>query len=180
MAIEVKMPNLSQTTEEVRFIRWIVEEGDSVKKGDPICEVETDKVTMEVESFASGVVLKLIATPDSVIEAGTVIAVMGDPYEKVEAPSEELSVKPSDKDIGEIAAEVTQNDIPVVQKKDETVLTPGVKTDDGIKATPLVRNIARKMKVDLASVQGTGAGGLITKQDLEKYIQSSKGGGGSR
>ncbi|UCB44929.1 MAG: E3 binding domain-containing protein, partial [Spirochaetota bacterium] len=163
-----------------RFIRWIVEEGDSVKKGDPICEVETDKVTMEVESFASGMVVKLLATPDSVIEASTVIAVLGDPGEEVGAPTEELSVKTLDKDRGGIAAEVCGNDIPVVQKKGETVLTLGVKTDDGIIATPLVRNIARKMKVDLANIQGTGRGGLITKQDLEKYIQTSKGGGVSR
>jgi len=57
VAIEITMPHLSQTTDEVRLVRWIVEEGDSIQMGDSICEVETDKVTMEVESFTAGIVL---------------------------------------------------------------------------------------------------------------------------
>ena len=132
---------------------------------------------MEVESFASGMVLKLLAKPDSVIDAGTVIAVLGDPYEKVSPPSVKPSKETSEQ---EITAKVSEKEITVVPKMDKTDLTSRVKTNDGIKATLLVRNIARKMKVDLASVQGTGVGGLITKQDLENYIQSSKGGCGSR
>ena len=173
MAIEIKMPNLSQTTEEVRFIRWIVAEGDSVKKGDPICEVETDKVTMEVESFASGMVLRLFAKPDSIIDAGTVIAVLGNPGEKVRVPSKELSEELSEEDAGEITAEVPEKDASTaLHMMEETTLTSGIKTEDGIIATPLVRNIAQKMKVDLAGLKGTGAGGLITKQDLETLNSS--------
>jgi len=77
VAVEITMPALSQTTDEVRFIRWLVHEGDSVKKGDPICEVETDKTTMEVESFEGGTVLKLISKPEEEVSAGTVIALLG-------------------------------------------------------------------------------------------------------
>ncbi|MCK5568432.1 MAG: biotin/lipoyl-binding protein, partial [Spirochaetes bacterium] len=67
MAVEIKMPQLSQTTEDVRLIGWLVEEGQEVKKGDPLCEVETDKTTMAVESFESGTVLRLIADPDTMV-----------------------------------------------------------------------------------------------------------------
>lgn len=83
MAVEIKMPQLSQTTDEVRLINWLVQEGDTVQKGDPLCEVETDKVTMAVESFESGTVLKLVAEPDTVIDAGAVIAVLGERGEQV-------------------------------------------------------------------------------------------------
>ena len=78
MSIEIKMPNLSQTTDEVTLLRWLVKEGDEVNKGDLLCEVETDKVNMEVESFASGIILKLIGTPGQQITTGTVVAVLKD------------------------------------------------------------------------------------------------------
>ncbi|MCL5071150.1 MAG: biotin/lipoyl-binding protein [Actinobacteria bacterium] len=76
------MPNLSQNTDEVKLLRWLVKEGDEVNRGDILCEVETDKVNMEVESFASGIILKLIGTPGQQITTGTVVAVLGDKGEK--------------------------------------------------------------------------------------------------
>jgi pyruvate dehydrogenase E2 component (dihydrolipoamide acetyltransferase) len=83
MAIEIKMPRLSQTTDEVKLLGWLVGEGDKVNRGEPICEVETDKVTMNVESFEGGTVLKLITESDAIVDAGTVIAILGDPGEKI-------------------------------------------------------------------------------------------------
>ncbi len=82
MPVEITMPKLSQTTEEVRLIRWLVQTGDTINKGEPLCEVENDKTTMEVESFAGGTVLSLSGEPDSMIVAGTVIAVLGEPGKK--------------------------------------------------------------------------------------------------
>jgi pyruvate dehydrogenase E2 component (dihydrolipoamide acetyltransferase) len=90
MAVEIRMPHLSQTTDEVRFIRWLVQEGSKVNKGDPICEVETDKVTTVVESFEDGTVLKLLALPDTVVYAGTIIAIIGEPGEKFKLPEQGL------------------------------------------------------------------------------------------
>lgn len=98
MAVEIKMPQLSQTTDEVRLINWLVQEGDTVQKGDPLCEVETDKVTMAVESFESGTVLKLVAEPDTVIDAGAVIAVLGERGEQVpEVAPQHVEVVSQDK-----------------------------------------------------------------------------------
>jgi len=170
MATELTMPHLSQTTDEVRLIRWIVEEGDSVQMGDSLCEVETDKVTMEVESFTAGTVLKLHAKPDEIVRAGTVIAVVGAPGEKVGASDRKLS------DEGTPKAERDK-----IKKEEKAPLNIGetsvpsyVKTPDGVVATPIVRNIAQKRMIDLTMVRGTGAGGLITKNDLEQYSQSRK------
>jgi len=74
MAVEIKMPQLGQTSDEVRLIKWLVKEGEEVKRGQPLCEVETDKVTMELESVESGKVIKLLAVPDSQIKTGETIA----------------------------------------------------------------------------------------------------------
>ncbi len=81
MASEIKMPPLSQTTDNVKLIEWLVEEGDTIEKGDPICEVETDKTNMEVESFASGTMLKIIGQEGEDITVDSVIAIIGKPGE---------------------------------------------------------------------------------------------------
>ena len=178
MAVEIKMPQLSQTTEDVRLIGWLVEEGQEVKKGDPLCEVETDKTTMAVESFESGTVLRLIADPDTMVVAGTLIAVLGQPGEKVEIKAEAVKEKV------EIKAEAVKEKVagktgPVrfdqaVQDNGERVKEEPAgkitgKINDGIKATPLVRSIARKRNINLAHVRGSGPRGLITKRDLEEH-----------
>jgi len=75
--IEIKMPQLGQTTDEVRIVRWLVKEGQEVKRGEPLCEVETDKVTMELESFESGTILKINVESDTVVNSGAVIALIG-------------------------------------------------------------------------------------------------------
>ena len=85
MAVEIKMPQFSQTTDEVRLINWHVKEGDKIEKGAPLCEIETDKATMDVESFKSGTVLKLLVESDSVVATGTVIAVLGEAGEKIDS-----------------------------------------------------------------------------------------------
>lgn len=170
MAIEITMPHLSQTTDEVRLVRWIVEEGDSIQMGDSICEVETDKVTMEVESFTAGIVLKLHAKPEQIIRAGTVIAIVGAPGEKVEV---------SDRTLADEGTLKTERDEIITEQKapldtGEVHVPLSIRTSDGVVATPIVRNIARKRKIDLTMVRGTGAGGLITKNDLEQYSQLRK------
>jgi pyruvate dehydrogenase E2 component (dihydrolipoamide acetyltransferase) len=196
MAFEIKMPKLSQTTEEVRFIRWLVEEGQNVEKGDPICEVETDKTTMDVESYASGTVLKLYTEPDTVVLADTLIAVLGEPGEEVaerpHAACEEMAGKPqraggAGRSPVVSPPEMTKPDGQAqvgrkpaahhaVSAKTAAVNKLTGKADDGTRATPLVRNIARKRNIDLAMVRGSGPRGLITKKDLEKYAESQKTG----
>ncbi len=165
MAIEITMPRLSQTTDEVRLLNWLVQEGDTVQKGEPLCEVETDKVTMAVESFEGGTVLKLVAKPDTVIDAGEVIAVLGEAGEQVPeyAPGEAVTgsrVSAEEKKPGQ-----------AVKTTASAVHPP----ENGVKATRLVRNIAQKRNIDLRGVRGTGPRGIITKRDLEMFAASGGG-----
>jgi pyruvate dehydrogenase E2 component (dihydrolipoamide acetyltransferase) len=161
MAVEITMPRLSQTTEEVRLIRWLVGVGDTLIKGQALCEVENDKTTMEVESFAAGTVLELYGEPDSVIDAGTVIALLGEPGERVAAVPEQPAAVDS---VGTgTAAEAAVG---------SALQTPG-SLPEGVRATRLVQNIAGKRGIDLSQVLGSGAGGLITKKDLEAFLEVS-------
>jgi pyruvate dehydrogenase E2 component (dihydrolipoamide acetyltransferase) len=166
MAVEIPMPRLSQTTDEVRLIRWLVKEGEQVRKGQALCEVENDKTTMEVESFAAGAVLSLSVEPDSVIAAGTVIAVLGEPGELAASPAASATAPPS-AGAGRPAAPETAPAAPP-----SAAAAPLPK---GVRATPLVRNLARKHGVDLAMVRGTGARGLITREDLQAWLRAGGG-----
>lgn len=147
MASEIIMPPLSQTTDEVTLIGWLVKEGDRVNRGDPLCEVETDKVTMEVECFTGGTVLKICSEPDTVVTVGSVIAVVGEPGENVP----------------DLAASTVIQSL----KKPATV-----SAETGVKATLLVRNLARKRNIDLQNVTATGPEGLITRADLDNFEKS--------
>lgn len=165
MAIEIKMPKLSQTTEEVRLIRWLVKQGDVLQKGQPLCEVENDKTTMEVESFAGGTVLRLFGEPDTVITAGTLIAVLGQAGERIEEPKPVRQGEPEVTLPRPVAAGAS-----VAGEAEPPAAVPA--TSDGIRATHLVRNLARKLNVDLSRVAGSGARGLVTKKDLEEYLRT--------
>ena len=178
MAVEIKMPQLSQTTEDVRLIGWLVEEGQEVKKGDPLCEVETDKTTMAVESFESGTVLRLIADPDTMVVAGTLIAVLGRPGEKVEIKAEAVKEKFAEKTGPVRFDQAVQDNGERVKEEQAEKTGPEVgiqagkitgKINDGIKATPLVRSFARKRNINLAHIRGSGPHGLITKNDIEEH-----------
>jgi len=87
MATPIKIPDIGTTVDHVRLIRWLKEEGDEVERGEPICEVETDKAASELESVAAGVLLRQTAPEDSEVEQGEVIGYVGAPGE--EAPAEE-------------------------------------------------------------------------------------------
>jgi len=174
MAVEIRMPGLSQTTSEVKLIEWLVKVGDVVKKGDPLCRVETDKVTMDVESFESGTVLKFYVASDSLVEAGDLIALIGEKGEHLEdKEKKKMGPQKDEKDVS-VEKEGAGNEKQISEKG----IKPAVhrlrsRFDDSIRATPLVKNIALKKGIDLSRVKGTGPRGLISKKDLEEYTKET-------
>src|SRR5207245_10453553 len=94
MATEIKLPRLGQGMESGTIVKWLKSEGDKVEKGEPLYELDTDKVTQEVEADASGVLMK-ISVQDGEVEVGRTIAVIGEAGERVEEPAEAKS--PDDK-----------------------------------------------------------------------------------
>ena len=152
MATEVKLPRLGQGMESGTIVKWLKSEGDAVEKGEPLYELDTDKVTQEVEAEASGVLLK-IAVPEGEVAVGRTIGYIGAEGEVVE-----VAAPPP------VAAAAPSAPAPV-----EPVAVPASSATNGrIKASPLARRIARERGVDLASVRGTGPDGRIVAEDIER------------
>jgi pyruvate dehydrogenase E2 component (dihydrolipoamide acetyltransferase) len=156
MATEIKLPRLGQGMESGTIVKWLKSEGDQVQKGEPLYELDTDKVTQEVEADASGVLLK-IAVAEGEVEVGKTIAVIGEQGESAEVKSEEA---PSPK-----APE--QKAQPAQTERVTQVREPST-TNGRVKASPLARRMARERGIDLGGVAGTGPEGRVVAEDVER------------
>jgi pyruvate dehydrogenase E2 component (dihydrolipoamide acetyltransferase) len=163
MATEVKLPRLGQGMESGTIVKWLKSEGEPVEKGEPLYELDTDKVTQEVEAEASGVLLKIaIATGE--VEVGKTIGFIGDEGEAVAA--EEAPAKPE-------KAEKTVKSEEEPEREEEPAPVAEAPPSNGsangrIKASPLARRIAQERGVDLAQITGTGPDGRIVAEDVER------------
>lgn len=168
MPIEIKMPALSPTMEEGTLAKWLVKAGDTVKSGDLMAEIETDKATMEFEAVDEGVIAEIVV-PEGTdnVKVGQVIAILAAEGEdasaakaapkaeapKTEAPKAEAAPDPSPAPAAPAAAP-TPTPVPAA-------------SGDRVKASPLARRIAAEKGVDLASVTGSGPNGRIVRVDVE-------------
>jgi pyruvate dehydrogenase E2 component (dihydrolipoamide acetyltransferase) len=169
MAVEVKLPRLGQGMEAGTIVRWLKSEGDTVSKGEPLYELDTDKVTQEVEAEADGVLLKIVL-PEGEADVGTTVAVIGSQGEDVS----ELIAAQSGNGGSAPAARPPAPAAPAEEPPGDTVsqreVVPAPAREPGghVKASPLARRIARERGVDLAAIAGTGPEGRIIAEDVEK------------
>jgi pyruvate dehydrogenase E2 component (dihydrolipoamide acetyltransferase) len=159
MATEVKLPRLGQGMESGTIVKWLKSEGEPVEKGEPLYELDTDKVTQEVEAEASGVLLK-IAIPEGEVEVGKTIGFIGEQGEAVAA--EEAPAKKAEEP-KETPKPEEAEPAPAAEAQESNGSTNG-----RIKASPLARRIARERGVDLAQIRGTGPDGRIVAEDVER------------
>jgi pyruvate dehydrogenase E2 component (dihydrolipoamide acetyltransferase) len=160
VATEVILPRLGQGMESGTIVRWLKSEGEPVEKGEPLFEVDTDKVTQDVEAEASGVLLK-IAVAEGEVAVGQTIAFIGEVGESVPeaaVPAAEAGAKQTE--VAETAP-VEESPVPVHSA------APSV-TNGRIKASPLARRLARERGIELSSVRGTGPEGRIVAEDVER------------
>ncbi|WEK02387.1 MAG: pyruvate dehydrogenase complex dihydrolipoamide acetyltransferase [Candidatus Sphingomonas phytovorans] len=169
MSIEIKMPALSPTMEEGTLAKWLVKEGDIVKSGDLMAEIETDKATMEFEAVDEGVIGKiLVAEGTDNVKVGTVIATLlaegesadSAPAAKAAAPKEEPKADAPKQEAAPAPA------APAVEAP-KPAATPDAASGDRVKASPLARRIAAEKGVELSALAGTGPNGRIVKADVE-------------
>jgi pyruvate dehydrogenase E2 component (dihydrolipoamide acetyltransferase) len=171
MAEVVTMPKLGFDMAEGVLIRWMIAEGDSVKRGDVLAEIETDKATVEVESAFTGVVHKHLAAEEDVLPVGVPIAVIGEAGEEIdlgaligdsETGSEEAGEQESEED------SPVDTQVPVASAPtSETGQLPG-----GVKASPVARRMAEQNGLDLTAISGSGPGGRIVKADIEAFLSA--------
>ncbi|HYI49553.1 MAG TPA: pyruvate dehydrogenase complex dihydrolipoamide acetyltransferase [Allosphingosinicella sp.] len=168
MPIELKMPALSPTMEEGTLAKWLVKEGDAVKSGDILAEIETDKATMEFEAVDEGIIAKiLVAEGTDEVKVGTVIALIAGEGEDVAAAGSAPAPAPAP---APAKAEAPAPEAPKSGPAPAPAAppAPAPKADGGerIKASPLARRLAQAQGIDLAGVTGSGPGGRIVKADL--------------
>jgi pyruvate dehydrogenase E2 component (dihydrolipoamide acetyltransferase) len=181
MATEIKLPRLGQGMESGTIVKWLKSEGEAVKKGEPLYELDTDKVTQEVEADASGVLLK-IAVAEGEVPVGRTIAVIGEQGEEVSVESPEEDMKQAADEEADQSGEKPARAPAREQERERGREASTNGSADGatqqqassattggrIKASPLARRIARERGIDLASLSGTGPEGRIVAEDVER------------
>jgi len=161
------MPRLSDTMTEGKIVSWNKKVGDKIKPGDVLAEVETDKATMELESYNEGVLLHIgVAAGNAVIVEGilAVIGKEGEDFQSLlsEAPAAAKQDSP---------AASTPASTPV--QAAPAAVAPVASGDDRIKASPLAKKIAAEKGIDIAALAGSGDGGRIVKKDVDQYTPAA-------
>jgi pyruvate dehydrogenase E2 component (dihydrolipoamide acetyltransferase) len=161
---EVIMPKLGLTMESGKIEKWHKKEGDKVEAGEVLFEVMTDKVTLEVESYNSGILKKILRTEGEEVPVTEVIAYIGDKDEEI--PQYELKKEAKAK-IGEVEIKEAEETAGKVEEVSEIL-------KEKVKISPVARKLAEKSNLDITKITGTGPRGRILREDVEKYIESAE------
>lgn len=171
MAHPILMPRPGQMTEECTLLTWLKEEGDAVKRGDVLFEIETDKAVMEVEAFDEGVLLRRLVEAGETVPVNAVCAYIGEPGEEVpempptvaSAPMERSAPVPmAQREASSATPELAATAVPEAAD----VGTPG-------RASPRARRLARAAGIELTAVRGTGPDGRIVERDIRVAMEAS-------
>lgn len=180
MANIIDMPKLSDTMSTGTLVKWLRNEGDVIKAGDMLAEVETDKATMELESFFSGTLVKIFSPAGSVVTVGAPLCAVGEPGEKVEAPAgaapkaaapapvEEKKAEPAPAPVAPPPPAPVVEAAPAVEAKAEPAPAPvaASASSERLKISPLAKKIAAQQQIDASRIVGTGPHGRIVKADV--------------
>ena len=156
MAEIIRMPKMSDTMEEGIISRWLKKVGDQVNSGDILAEVETDKATMELESYDDGVLLHIGVKNGESVPVNDVIAIIGEKGENIKEILKEEETKEKE------------------TKEEETITIPeinDISKDKRLKASPLAKKIAEEKGINLTNIKGSGDGGRIIKKDIEENTE---------
>lgn len=180
MAVKVMMPKGSDTMTEGKVLKWLKKEGDPVSTGDTVVEIETDKVDMEVEAMGGGVLRKILVEPGKVVPVGQLLAVIGKPDEDISAlikgdgkaaaapPPAAASAAATASAGKAMAASPATAPSPAPAAGGTLPAAPAPASSGRVLASPLARKMAKEMGLDLDSIAGTGPGGRIIRQDVER------------
>ena len=171
MTTELTMPQMGYDMQEGTVVRWLKAEGSNVEIGEPVAEIETDKAVVEFESYAEGVLQRILINEGTTVPVGEVIAIVGEDSEVMGTTAESESPAPVAEP--EPAEEETHAAIPLgaasVPPPDEPE-EPAER--QRVLATPVARQIAAEAGIGLATVEGTGPGGRVTKDDVLRAVEA--------
>jgi 2-oxoglutarate dehydrogenase E2 component (dihydrolipoamide succinyltransferase) len=172
VAAEIHVPELGESVADATVGRWLKQEGDQVSAGDALVELETDKINFEVEAEQDGVLEAISKNEGDTVNVGEVIGTIGDAAGNGSAPQQG---EPQTEHQAEEQAQAEQPEPEAEEPEDEA----GAKEanghreveDGGFRASPSVKKLAQEYEVDLAEVSGSGSGGRITREDVERLIR---------
>lgn len=181
MPIEITMPRLSDTMEQGTVVKWNIKEGDTVAAGDVIADIETDKATMELESFDDGTVASLVAAEGEQIDVGKVIVVLAEEGEDVAkaASSAGKAAPAATQASGSTTAASSSgsagSSTAVAAPPADPPAAPQSHANNGARlfASPLAKKIASESGVNLAAINGTGPSGRIVRKDVEQAAHAA-------
>ncbi|MEX2081695.1 MAG: biotin/lipoyl-containing protein, partial [Dehalococcoidia bacterium] len=191
MSTPITMPQMGADMTEGTVIKWLKAVGDQVERGDILAEIETDKATVELEAFESGIMQKLVVDEGETVPVGETIAILGEAGEEIEQPERKPAAEtPARRRVSE--AEPASSEAPG-EPTDEAAPAPAAATapplppasaavpEDGrVRISPVARRIAEDKGVDIASVAGTGPGGRVLRRDVEAAAAAPPAGAPAR
>ncbi len=175
MATELTMPKMGFDMTEGKLAQWLKQVGDPVKRGEPVAEIETDKVNIEIEAPADGVLRGVFLEPGQTVPVGTLIGVVGSADEALDLDAMRRQAAGETAPVAAPAAAATPQAAPPVpagaMSPAATPVAPAPPKADGrIKASPLARRMAKEVGLNLAELTGTGPGGRIVRRDIDAAI----------
>ena len=173
MSYDFELPEVGEGVIEAELVKWFVNVGDSVADGQPVCEVMTDKATMEINSPRAGVVTGRFGEEGEVIAVHTILLTLDQSGAKMPSSKPEAPAPVQTEKIAPSKPSPTRAKKPIPAAKKSPPVQPATKTTDKILASPATRLFASEKGVNLSSVSGTGKGGRITKEDVISSLQMS-------
>jgi pyruvate dehydrogenase E2 component (dihydrolipoamide acetyltransferase) len=180
LATDVTMPRLSDSMEEGTVLKWLVDEGGEVKRGEPLVEIETDKANMTYEADTDGTLIEVVAQEGDTLPIGELIARIGEPGETTngraaarEPEREEVEERPEPAREAEPVAAAAGGGEPRAGAATRERATDG--NGGRVKASPVARRMARELGVELARLEGSGPGGRIVKADVQAAAEGDGG-----
>ena len=172
MAVEIHVPELGESVADATVGRWLKQEGEAVKSGEPLVELETDKINFEVEAEQDGVLESIARGEGETVNVGEVIGTIGEgdgrPAEQPEAEEAPEEEPPEEEaQAGEEETQAAKEEQPEAAEEGDGHR----EMEDGVRASPSVRKLAQDYDIDLAEVSGSGSGGRVTREDVERSIR---------
>jgi pyruvate dehydrogenase E2 component (dihydrolipoamide acetyltransferase) len=177
MAKEIILPQLGQTMEEATIVRWLKKEGDAVSKGDILLEIQTDKAVLEVESFTSGTLLKILAQPGETLPVLGVIGFIGEPGEKLPEVKKPGPLEKAPAPAKEPQARPLRPARPATQRGEVAVeaapvaLSAAVAAPRRFSISPRARRLAAERVINPTTIAGTGPIGRVIERDVVAYLK---------
>jgi pyruvate dehydrogenase E2 component (dihydrolipoamide acetyltransferase) len=179
MVKAVIMPKLGQSEETVKIVRWRKQLGETIAKGDIIFEIETDKAVLEVESFYTGTLLKIVAGEGVTVPVQTTVAFVGDPGEPVPdvAPAPVVAKKsdatrPTPAPVPQAAAGIERKTSPAPSASAAPTFAPTVAEPQLFRISPRAAKLAKESVIDPVPIVGTGPSGRIVECDVKAYLEA--------